>query len=170
MRLSKIKTLEGAFGHGLSEIYDAEKQLVKALSKMAKAAFSPKLAEGFESHLKETEAQVQRIERFAEQCGIRLESEACTAMKALFREGDEVIADIEKGPVRDVLLIACAQKGEHYEIAVYGSLIEIAKKIGLKEEAVKLLEDTLMEEKVADQKLSQIAVSNVNEDAMRRAA
>ncbi len=165
----KITNLEEAFIHGLSDIYSAEKQLVKALPKLAKAATNPKLAKGFEKHLAETENQVERIEEAVEASGIKLQRIKCKAMEGLVEEGDEVIKEIEEGSVRDVMLIAGAQKVEHYEIATYGSLIELAKKLGFNK-AAKLLAETLAEEKATDEKLTEIAISNVNDEAVRKAA
>lgn len=165
----KITTLKEAFVHGLSDIYSAEKQLTKALPKLAKACTNPKLADGFNNHLIETEQQVKRIEQVVDICGLKLEKMTCKAMEGLVEEGDEVIKEIEKGPVRDVMLIVGAQKVEHYEIATYGSLIAIAKKLGYKE-AAKLLDDSFDEEKATDEKLSKIAISQVNDEAFERAA
>ncbi len=165
----KITTLEEAFVHGLSDIYSAEKQLTKALPKMAKACTNGKLADGFKQHLIETEEQVRRIEQVVDICGLELEKMTCKAMEGLVEEGDEIIKDIEQGPVRDVMLIAGAQKVEHYEIATYGCLVEIAKQLGYKD-AAKLLADSLAEEKATDEKLNKIAISQVNEEALERAA
>jgi ferritin-like metal-binding protein YciE len=165
----KIKTLEEAFVHGLSDIYSAEKQLVKALPKLAKASSNPKLAEGFEKHLVETEGQVARIDKIVEESGIKLQRIKCKAMEGLVEEGQETIKEIEEGPVRDVMLIAGAQKVEHYEIAAYGSLIEIAKQLG-HINAARLLADTLKEEKATDEILSKLAISDVNEEAYKLAA
>ena len=167
--MKKITSLEEAFIHGLSDIYSAEKQLVKALPKFAKAASNPKLAEGFMNHLEETQGQVERIDEIVENLEIKLERMTCKAMEGLVEEGDETAKEIEKGPVRDVMLIAGAQKVEHYEIASYGCLVEIAKKLGYKD-AAKLLTETLEEEKATDEKLNKIAISNVNDEALRAAA
>ena len=165
----KITTLEEAFIHGLSDVYSAEKQLTKALPKMAKAATNPKLAEGFTMHLEETENQVARIDQLVEEHGLKLQRIKCKAMEGLVEEGDETIKEIEAGPVRDVMLIAGAQKVEHYEIATYGSLVEMAKKLGLKT-AAKLLSETLQEEKATDEKLTKLAIANVNDEALSMAA
>jgi ferritin-like metal-binding protein YciE len=165
----KITTLEEAFIHGLSDIYSAEKQLTKALPKMAKAATSSMLAQGFENHLEETQGQIERIDQLIEAHGLKLKRMKCAAMEGLVEEGQEVIDEIEKGPVRDAMLIAGAQKVEHYEIASYGCLVEMAKKLGLKE-AAKLLAETLAEEKATDEKLNKIAISEVNQEALRKAA
>ncbi|HEU5048499.1 MAG TPA: ferritin-like domain-containing protein [Rickettsiales bacterium] len=167
--MKKITSLEEAFIHGLSDIYSAEKQLTKALPKLAKASTHPKLAEGFEQHLQETEGQVERIDQIVEALDIKLQRISCKAMEGLIEEGKETIEEIEAGPVRDVMLIAGAQKVEHYEIATYGSLIAIAKELGY-EEAVSLLQDTLKEEKATDEKLNKIAMSDVNKEALREAA
>ena len=167
--MKKITTLEEAFIHGLSDIYSAEKQLTKALPKMAKASTNPMLAEGFQTHLEETKGQIDRIDQLVENLGIKLQRMKCKAMEGLVEEGDETIEEIEEGPIRDVMLIAGAQKVEHYEIATYGCLVEIAKKLGYKD-AVKLLNETLAEEKATDEKLTQLAISNVNDEALKMAA
>ena len=165
----KITTLEEAFIHGLSDTYSAEKQMTKSLPKLAKAATNPKLKEGFMMHLQETEGQIARIDEIVEKTGIKLQRIKCKAMEGLVEEGDEVIKEIEKGAVRDVMLIAGAQKVEHYEIASYGCLVEMAKKLGFSD-AVRLLSETLAEEKSTDEKLTKLAVSNVNDEALRMAA
>ncbi|MDX1975120.1 MAG: ferritin-like domain-containing protein [Rickettsiales bacterium] len=165
----KIVSLEEAFIHELSDIYNAEKQLTKALPKLAKAATNPHLAEGFMSHLQETQGQIERIEELVASAGLTLKRIKCKAMEGLIEEGDEVVEKIEKGAVRDVMLIAGAQKVEHYEIASYGCLVELAKKLGLKD-GVRLLNETLKEEKSTDEKLNKIAISEVNDEALQRAA
>ncbi|MFO1243360.1 MAG: ferritin-like domain-containing protein [Rickettsiales bacterium] len=167
--MKKITTLEEAFIHELSDIYSAEKQLTKALPKMAKACANSMLAEGFEMHLEETEGQVARIDQIVSDLGIKLKRTSCKAMEGLVEEGSETIKEIEKGPVRDVMLIAGGQKVEHYEIASYGCLIEMAKKLGY-DDAARLLAETLAEEKATDEKLNKIAISNVNEEALQMAA
>lgn len=165
----KIETLEEAFVHELSDIYNAEKQLTKALPKMAKAATNAMLVEGFESHLTETENQVVRIDKVVEACGLKLKRIKCKAMEGLIEEGKEIIETVEVGSVRDAMLISAAQKVEHYEIASYGCLIELAKKLGY-DKAVKLLGETLDEEKETDEKLTDLAVNEVNDEAMQMAA
>lgn len=162
----KITTLEEAFIHGLSDIYSAEKQITKALPKLAKAATNPDLVAGFEQHLEETEGQIERIDQIVEQTGIKLQRMKCKAMEGLAEEGDETVKEIEKGPVRDAMLIVSAQKVEHYEMAAYGSLVAMAKKLGF-DEAVELLEETLEEEKATDMKLNKLALSKVNDEALR---
>jgi ferritin-like metal-binding protein YciE len=166
--MSKITTLEEAFIHGLSDIYSAEKQLLKALPKLARAASNPDLSQGFTTHCEETQGQVERIDQIVEQEGLKLKRVKCLAMEGLVEEGQETIDEIEKGPVRDVMLIVGAQKVEHYEISTYGSLIAIAKALGYTK-AAKLLADTLVEEKATDEKLGTIASSSVNKDALQKA-
>jgi ferritin-like metal-binding protein YciE len=168
--IMKIETLQEAFVMELSDIYNAEKQLTKALPKMAKAASDAQLVQGFETHLKETEEQIERIDRLVELCDLKLKREKCDAMEGLIAEGDEVVDMTEEGPVRDAMLITAAQKVEHYEMAGYGSLVELAKKLGLPAQAVQLLQDTLEEEKATDAKLNKLALQGINEKAMRQAA
>ena len=163
--MKKITTLEEAFIHGLSDAYSAEKQMVKALPKLAKASTSPELAEGFMMHLEETENQVIRIEQLVEVHGLKLERMKCKAMEGLVEEGNETVKEIEKGSIRDVMLIAGGQKVEHYEIATYGCLVEMAKKLGYTK-GIKLLEATLAEEKATDEKLTQIALNSVHDEAL----
>lgn len=160
----KITTIEEAFIHELSDVYSAEKQITKALPKLARAATNPDLTAGFEQHLEETEGQIERLDRIVELTGMKLKRIKCKAMEGLVEEGDEVVKEIEKGPVRDAMLIVGAQKVEHYEIATYGSLIAMAKKLGLKDVA-KLLGETLEEEKATDLKLNELALAEVNDEA-----
>lgn len=165
----KIKTLEDFFAHELADIYNAEKQLTKALPKMAKAASNPALVNAFESHLKETEGQIERLERVFEVCDLKQHREKCEATEGLVEEAKEIISDTEEGPVRDAALIASAQKVEHYEIATYGTLCAIAEKLGYTE-AQRLLDQTLSQEKAADSKLNELALGNINTEALRQAA
>jgi ferritin-like metal-binding protein YciE len=163
----KIDTLDDAFVHELSDMYNAEKQLTKALPKMAKAASSAKLIQAFKTHLRETEQQIQFLDKVVEICEVKLKRTKCDAMAGLIEEGSRVIKEVEEGPVRDAMLIAAAQKVEHYEIASYGTLVALADKLGL-EEAADILEDILDQEKFTDEKLNDIAEREVNEMAMRR--
>jgi ferritin-like metal-binding protein YciE len=160
----KITSLEEAFIHELSDIYSAEKQITKALPKLARAASNEKLVEGFEMHLEETEGQIERLEQIVDLYNIKLKRIKCKAMEGLVEEGEEVVKNIEEGHVRDAMLIVGAQKVEHYEIASYGSLIALAKQLGL-DDAIDLLEETLEEEKATDMKLSELALEEVNDEA-----
>ncbi|MCG1054860.1 DUF892 family protein [Mycetohabitans sp. B5] len=150
------KTLEDLFIYSLSDIYSAEKQLTRALGKLSRASTNPELAQAFETHLQETHEQVARIDQVVEKCGLKLKRIKCVAMEGLVEEGEELVDEIEKGPVLDAGLIGAAQKVEHYEIAAYGTLCAFAKQLG-KDDAVPLLKATLDEEKATDQKLTQFA-------------
>ncbi|MYZ45326.1 ferritin-like domain-containing protein [Achromobacter sp. KS-M25] len=151
-----VKTLHDLFVHDLSDIYSAEKQLSKALPKMARAATDPMLAQAFTDHLAETHGQIERIDQIVESMQIKLKRIKCAAMEGLVEEGKEVIEEVEEGPVRDAALIGAAQKVEHYEIASYGTLAALAKHLD-QPDAVKLLLETLQEEKSTDDKLSKMA-------------
>lgn len=159
-----IKTAEELFVHELSDIYSAEKQLTKALPRLARAAENPDLAAAFETHLEETQGQIERIDQVVEVLGIRLKRIKCAAMEGLVEEGKEVIDSIEKGPVRDAALIGGAQKVEHYEIASYGTIAALAKQLGYKDALPYLLE-TLEEEKATDEKLTLLAEQGGNQKA-----
>ncbi|MCC2596057.1 ferritin-like domain-containing protein [Pusillimonas sp. MFBS29] len=159
-----VKTLEDLFIHELSDIYSAEKQLTKALPRLARAAQNPDLQTAFTTHLEETHGQVERIDQIVELRNLKLKRIKCAAMEGLVEEGKEVIEEIEKGPVRDAALIGGAQKVEHYEIASYGTLCEIGKQLGYTD-AVKLLKETLAEEKATDEKLTLLAESGANAKA-----
>jgi ferritin-like metal-binding protein YciE len=163
--MKKISTLEEAFIHGLSDIYSSEKQMSKSLPRLAKASTNEELAEGFQKHTEETLGQIERLDKIIEISGFKLQRMTCRAMEGLVEESKEVIDEIEKGPIRDVMLITGAQQAEHYEIASYGCLVEMAKKLEL-EEVAELLEETLEEEKAADEKLNQIAINRVNDEAL----
>lgn len=156
-----IKTAEDLFIHELSDIYSAEKQLTKALPRLARAATNPELTAAFETHLEETLGQIERIDKVVELLGIRLKRIKCAAMEGLVEEGKEAIEGIEEGPVRDSALIGGAQKVEHYEIASYGTIAALAKQLGCKD-ALPLLLETLEEEKATDEKLTLIAQSSGN--------
>jgi len=164
-----IKTIEDLFIHELSDIYSAEKQLTKALPRLARASSSPDLAAAFESHLEETQGQVERIDQIVDILGIKLKRMKCAAMEGLVEEGKEVIEEIEKGPLRDVALIGGGNKVEHYEIASYGTLAALAKQLGYTE-AVPLLLETLEEEKAADEKLTLLGEQLGNQKKAEQAA
>lgn len=159
--MAKRMTIEDLFIHELSDIYSAEKQLTKALPKLARAATNPELQQIFTSHLEETNGQIVRIDEAVAATGIKLKRIKCAAMEGLIEEGSEVIDEIEKGPVLDVALIAAAQKVEHYEISGYGTLCAMAKQLGYSE-VEKLMAETLVEEKGADLKLNKLALQKVN--------
>ncbi|UNU11476.1 ferritin-like domain-containing protein [Xanthomonas translucens] len=162
-----IKTIDDLFLHELSDIYSAEKQLSKALPKLARASTNPALRAAFETHLEETQGQIERIDQIVEKLELRLKRIKCAAMEGLVEEGKEVIESIEAGPVRDAALIGGAQKVEHYEIASYGTLAAMAKQLG-KTDALKLLLETLQEEKSTDEKLTLLAEQGGNQAAAQK--
>jgi ferritin-like metal-binding protein YciE len=164
----KSETLEDLFVDELKDQYDAEKQLVKALPKMAKAAMSADLKQAFTGHLDETKGHVTRLEKVFELLEMKAQGKTCEAMKGLVTEGGEAIEEHE-GSVRDAALIAAAQRVEHYEIAGYGTLLSFAQQLG-HDKVAKLLQATLDEEKDADERLSEIAESEVNPQAMEVAS
>jgi ferritin-like metal-binding protein YciE len=161
----KIETMEDLLLEQIEDLYDAEKRLVKALPKMAEASTSQSLRQAFESHLMETEGHVSRLENVFRILGSDPKTHTCDAMKGLISEGEDVISDIDESPLRDAGLIAAANRVEHYEIAAYGSARTFAETLGLREAAA-LLEQTLQEEKKADQKLTQLAESMINDEAL----
>src|SRR5690606_34378441 len=162
-----VKTIEELFIHELSDIYSAEKQLTKALPRLARAADNEELAEGFRLHLEETQGQIERIDQIVDLLDIRLKRIKCAAMEGLVEEGKEVIDAIEAGPLRDAALIGGAQKVEHYEIAAYGTLAALAKQLGYKD-ALPLILETLEEEKATDQKLTLLAEQGGNQRAAQQ--
>jgi len=156
---SKLKEF---FIDELKDILWAEQKLVKTLPKLQKAATSEELKEAFGSHLEETKNQVQRLEQVFKLMGEKATAKKCDAMEGITEEGNSVIEDTDEGSAtRDVALVMAGQKAEHYEIATYGGLAQIAHTLG-QEEVAALLEETLEEEKAADQKLTEIAESGIN--------
>ena len=160
----KFETLDDLFLNQLEDVYDAEKRLTSALPKMKEAATASELQAAFDSHLKETEGHVARLEQVFQTLGKQPERETCDAMKGLISEGEEAINAKAPGDVHDAALIAAAQRVEHYEIAAYGTLRTLANQMGRGELAAPL-EKTLEEEKGADAKLTQIAEAKVNPSA-----
>jgi ferritin-like metal-binding protein YciE len=161
--------LHQLFLNELADIYSAEQQLVKALPKMAENAGSAELRSAFESHLRETENHVVRLERAFESLAESPSSHKCKAMKGLIAEGKEILGDYEGTECVDAALIAAAQKIEHYEIATYGCLCTWAELMG-HAQALQLLRENLTEEKAADEKLTAIAKSRANMEAQAEAA
>jgi ferritin-like metal-binding protein YciE len=160
-----METMDELLLDELKDLYSAEKQITKALPKMAKAAESPELKEAFESHLEETKGHVERLDQIFEMLGKTPRGKTCRGMQGLIEEGSEILEEADKGPVRDAALISAAQRVEHYEMAGYGSVREYAKMLGQKEIA-SLLEETLEEEKAADKKLNMVS-RKVNPQATR---
>ena len=164
----KIENMEDLFVEQIEDLYDAEQRLVKALPKMAEASTSPELRQAFESHLGETHGHVTRLEQVFQALRKKPKGQTCDAMKGLIEEGEDMVSNTDQSPLRDAGLIAAANRVEHYEIAAYGSVRSLAKTLGVNE-AVSLLDATLAEEKKADQKLTKLAESSVNREAMRGA-
>ena len=162
--MAKAATMNDLFLDEIRDLYDAEKQLTKALPKMAKAASSEDLQAAFEDHLQQTQGHVDRLEEIFEALGEKGTGKKCAAMSGLIKEGDELIGEIAEGPLRDAGLIAAAQKVEHYEISGYGSARAHARMLG-HSEAVAKLEETLQEEKAANTKLNTLAEEMINEQA-----
>jgi ferritin-like metal-binding protein YciE len=161
----KPAQLEKFFIDSLKDIYWAEKHLTKTLPKMQKAATSEELQQAIDDHLAQTEEHVNRLEQVFEQMGQKAQAKKCDGMEGLTREGESVIEETEDGSAtRDVGIIVSAQKVEHYEIAAYGSLAQLATTMGL-EEVAEILNQTLEEEKEADVLLTQIAENNINWEA-----
>ena len=159
-----LDSLEKLFLEELKDVYNAEKQLLRALPRMAKAAESPELQQAFNKHTKETEGQVQRLERVFQELGQSARGKTCKGMQGLVEEGKDVMEKEGEGPVIDAALIASAQRVEHYEIAAYGCLRTYAQLLGL-EQAVQLLQQTLDEEEATDKILTQLGESGINEAA-----
>ena len=151
----------------LKDLYSAENQLVKALPKMAKAAESDELRQGFEEHLQQTKGHVQRLEQIFESLDESPKGKKCVGMEGLVKEGSEIMGEDFEGPCLDAALIGAAQRVEHYEIAAYGTVREFANILGESEHA-SLLEQTLNEEKETDDKLTQLA-SQINTEAAQQA-
>jgi len=159
-----MKTMEELFHALLQDVYYAEKQLTKALPKMAKEADNEELKKAFTTHLKETEGHVERLEKAFEMIGKPAKGKTCDAILGIIAEGKEVIEEVDDDQILDAGLIAAGQAAEHYEIARYGTLCAWAKLIG-KPQVARLLHETLDEEKHADKLLNEIAERAVNRQA-----
>jgi len=159
--MPKIRTFEDLFLDELKDLYNAEQQLTRALPRLAKAASTPQLKQAFQQHLEVTKRQVARLEQVFDEIGAPAKGKTCQAMKGLIEEGQELVKEGMESEVLDAGLIGAAQRVEHYEIAAYGTARTMAETLG-HQKAVKLLEQTLKEEKAADEKLTQIAERVVN--------
>jgi ferritin-like metal-binding protein YciE len=162
--MAKVQSLQDMYVEELKDIYNAEKQLLKALPKMAKAASSEELRAAFEEHTQQTQGHIERLEQVFKTLDMQPKSKTCEAMKGLVEEGQEIIDMDGDESAIDAGLIAAAQKVEHYEIATYGTLRSWAKQLG-NDEAVELLQQTLDEESQTDEKLTQLAESLINQEA-----
>ena len=167
--MASTKNLNDLLLTFMQDIYYAERQILKALPKMAKAASNQALKDAFLAHREETQGQIERLQRAFEALGKRARGVTCEAINGLIEEGEEVIEDFPEGSVRDAGLAACAQAVEHYEMARYRALIAWAETVGQKE-VVSLLEETLAEEKKADALLNRLAGKQLNQQAYKQAA
>ena len=160
-----IKNMDDLFVHTLRDIYYAEKQIVKSLPEMIDKANDPQLKQGFQTHLRESENHVKRLDQVFQLLGKQAQGVDCPAIDGIIEEAEDVAGEVQDKTVLDAALIAAAQAVEHYEITRYGTLIAWAKQMG-RNDAATLLNQTLEEEKATDKKLTQIAEANIN----RRAA
>jgi ferritin-like metal-binding protein YciE len=163
------KTLDDLFYDTLKDIYYAERQVLKALPKMARAAKAPELRTAFEKHREQTEGHVERLQQVFEIVGKRAQGKTCEAIQGILAEGEEIIEEFKGTAALDAGLISSAQAVEHYEITRYGTLKAWAEKLGMKD-AAKLLDATLQEESQTDTALTSLAQSAVNAAAQRKAA
>jgi ferritin-like metal-binding protein YciE len=162
--MAEAKTLQDAFIDELRDTYDAEKQLIKALPKMAKASSAPELRAAFESHLEETRGQVGRLEQVFASLGEKVRGKHCDGIAGIIEEGKSIMEEDFDDATMDACLIAGGQRAEHYEMAAYGTLVAWARILG-HDDAADLLQETLDEEKAADEKLSGLAEDGINQDA-----
>ncbi|HZV21694.1 MAG TPA: ferritin-like domain-containing protein [Hyphomicrobiales bacterium] len=162
--MATVGSLQELFLTTLQDIYHGEKQILRALPKMAKNATSPELKQAFQKHTDQTEQQLDRLQRVFEMLDKSARGRTCEAVEGIIEEGKEVMSEAETPEVMDAGLIAAAQAVEHYEIARYGTLRTWAQQLGM-QEAAKLLEQTLQEEKQTDELLNKIALSGVNRKA-----
>jgi ferritin-like metal-binding protein YciE len=162
--MAESGTLHDAFLDELRDAYDAEKQLTKALPKMAEAATSPVLREAFESHLEETRGHVERLEQVMQGLGEKVRGKHCDGIEGIIEEGKSVMEEDFDETTMDACLIAAGQRAEHYEMAAYGTLVAWAKAMQ-HTDAAELLQETLEEEKAADEKLTSLAEGGINQDA-----
>lgn len=166
--MAEAGTLHDAFIDELRDTYDAERQLTKALPKLAKAATNEALRDAFESHLEETQGQIERLEQVFESLDEKVRGKHCEGIAGIVDEGKAIMDEDFDEATMDACLIAAGQRAEHYEIAAYGTLIAWARAMG-HDEAVQLLQQNLDEEKAADGKLSSLAEAGINQDAADRA-
>src|SRR5690349_9484185 len=164
--MAETGTLHDAFLDELRDLYDAEKQLTKALPKLAKTASSPQLRDAFESHLEETRGHVERLEEVFEEMDQKARGKHCDGIAGIIEEGKSIMDEDFDDATMDACLIAAGQRAEHYEIGAYGTVIAWAEAMGHKR-AVTLLQQNLNEEKAADKKLSALAEGGINQQAAK---
>ena len=162
--MAETGTLHDAFIEELRDTYDAEKQLTKALPKLAKASSNPKLRQAFESHLQETQGQIARLEKVFARLDEKVRGKHCDGIAGIIQEAQAIMQEDFDESTADACLIAAAQRAEHYEMAAYGTLVAWARAMG-HDDAADLLQETLDEEKAADEKLNSLAEGGINEEA-----
>lgn len=163
------KTMNDMLLTCMQDVYYAERQILKALPKLAKASQNEEPKNALMHHREETQGQVERLQKAFEAMGKRARGQTCEAVNGLIEEGEEIIEEYEQGPVRDAGIVACAQAVEHYEMARYGTMVAWAKAVGA-EDVAQLMHETLEEEKQADATLNQLAVRHINQQGVRQAA
>ena len=149
----------------LKDAYSAERQALRCMQKVLRKASSPVLRDGIQLHIEQTQTQIERVEQAMERLDVKRGRKVCEAMRGLVEEAQHEIEEHEKGPVLDLVIVAGMQRIEHYEIAAYGTAKAFARRLG-KQDAARLLEQTLEEEKTTDHKLTQLAESQVNQEAV----
>ena len=167
--MATTKTMKDLLLTFMQDVYYAERQILKALPKMAKASGSEELKNALLHHREETQGQVDRLQKAFEALGKRARGITCEAINGLIEEGEEVIEEFPEGHVRDAGIVACAQAVEHYEMARYGTIMAWAKAVGA-DDVARLMQETLEEEKKADTTLIQLARREINQQAVKQAA
>jgi ferritin-like metal-binding protein YciE len=162
-----MEKLKDLFLDEIKDLYNAEKQITKALPQMAKKASSDELRQAFEEHLKETENQIQRLEKVFKELDMAPKGKKCEGIAGIISEGKEMMKEIDEPSLLDAALISAAQKVEHYEIASYGTVRTYAEMLNM-ENVANLLQETLDEESQANEKLTKLALNGVNEEALQR--
>ncbi len=163
------KTMNDLLISFMQDVYYAERQIVKALPKMAKASENEELKNALMHHREETQGQIERLQKAFEAMGKRARGQTCEAINGLIEEGEEIVEEFAAGPTRDAGILASAQAVEHYEMARYGAIIAWAKALGAQDVA-RLMHETLEEEKHADSLLNQLAEKRLNQQAVKQAA
>lgn len=164
-----VQTFHDLYIEELRDIYSAEQQLVEALPKMADAAASPKLASAIQAHLEQTGKQIDRLESIFKDLEADPEGHTCVGMKGLLKEGDKMVEELDKGPLRDAAMISGAQRVEHYEMSAYGTARAFAELMGHREHAA-LLQESLDEETATDSALGRLAEGTINREAAGKQA
>lgn len=161
-----MNTMQELMEHMIQDLYSAENQILEALPQLMQQVQNDQLRQALQTHLQETEQQVERLKQIAQQIGIDPEGETCMAMQGLVEEAQDLLSQLEDGPVADAAIIGAAQKVEHYEIAAYGTARTLAQQAG-QDQIADLLQQTLDEEKQTDEKLTSIATGRVNQEAVQ---